>query len=84
MNRFSVEAMFAQIAAEVAEKDKIINYVKSLDFNAGQAIDFEQMAYELNLTNPIIKDLLEIWVEMRFRRMNFELRVMKKLRRIKR
>ena len=42
------------------------------------------MAYDLNLTNPIVRDLLEVWVEMRCRRMGFEPRVTKSLAKIKR
>ena len=71
--------------AEVAEKDRILRYVKGLDFTKiDYPIDYEEMAYDLNITNPIVRDLLEIWVEMRCRRMDFVPRVMKKLTKIKR
>ena len=82
MNSFSAEAWLAHMA-EIREKDRVINYVRSLDLTT-ENFDFEQMAYELNIENPILRDMLEILVEVRFKRMEFELMAKKKLRRVKR
>ena len=65
--------IYSNNAAQPGELERVKHFVKTLDFNQVTGpMDRNQMREQLNVENPLVIDLVNHWIEVRCRRLQFE------------